>query len=129
MHGVFSKIKQAFLVRALESPPYGFNVLIVQREVRVFPVHPHPQIIEVFVHYADVFGCILPAFMDKFFDAVIFDFRLGFETELFLDLVFNRQAVRVIPRLVPDFKALHALLPQSDVFHDFVQRRAHVDVP
>ena len=103
------------------------DVVVAHREVRVVPVAEAAEALELFALLADVGHRVLFA---ELADVDLRERGLVFllVAKLFLDAKLDRQAVAVPARDEVALKARHVLVLDDDVFQNFVERVAEVDV-
>jgi hypothetical protein len=121
-------LDEAALVRALERPPRGLNVLLLDGLVGVVEVEPDTELPELLAHDLHMRHRKRPALFDERGDPVLFDIFLGGEAELVLDLHLDGEAVHVVAGPLDDVCSPHPVVAEDGVFYDLVPGGAEVDV-
>ncbi len=120
-------LQQPFLLGPLDGPPCRLQVIQLDRQVRVVPIHPHPELLELLGHVVVESQSELLAGGDELVYPELLDVLLGVDADLLLHLHLDREAVHVEPGLVADVVPAHPPVPDQDVLHGLVHRRAQVD--
>ncbi len=103
------------VVDLAERPPLRLHVLRGDRLVRVLPVHPHAQRLEVLVHRRAIFLRELATLLDERLHPVRLDVAFGLEVEPFFDFRLDGEPVHVVARAVGDAVAGHPFVPDDGV--------------
>ena len=137
-------IEESSVVSTLDGPPCGFDVLLVECLVGVFPIHPYSELLELLSHARTEGECVLPTSVDEIVDTDdLLDLLLGPDTDLvglsvlvdpsgdldhLLDLDLDGETVHVVTRLVTDVKTVHPPVSEEDVLDGLVECGTHVDM-
>ncbi len=101
---------------APQGPPSRLDVIVGEGDVRVVPVHPHTQALELLGHQRDVVEGPLLALLDEFFNShPLLDFLFGFDAKLLLNFDFDWQPVAVPSWLTEHVEAAHTHVAQDGV--------------
>ena len=114
-HGL---VEQVFVPQGFQHPPAGFDVVVVQCDVRVVHVDP---VADAGGHGLPLFHVAedaLSALLVEFFNAVFLNLPLALQTKFFLDLKLNWQTVGVPTALALHPEPLHGSIAAYYVFED-----------
>ena len=103
-------------MRLFQRPPCSFYVFIAQRHVRVFPVKPYTQVLELESHLIAVGQREFLAFSHEITHAVFFDILLRFESKDPFHLYLDGEPVHIPSCTLKDMIAVHRPVAQYRVF-------------
>ena len=111
-------VEQSLFPDLLESPPLGFDVIVVISHIGIVHVRPEAHFAgELFPH-----SLIGPdgflALLDKRLDAIGFDLILSLDADLLLHFQLYRKAVGVPSGFSRDLLALHGMITRDHVLDD-----------
>ena len=112
VHDSESPLQEVILVRLFQCPPGGLKVLVLQGHVRVVPVEPCSQDLELDSHVIFLAKRELLAPLYELVDTVGLDIFLITETEGLLYLDLDGQAVHIPARPVLDLETVHGLVAE-----------------
>ena len=103
-------VDQAFFVELVENPPFGFDIIVIEGDVRVIQIDEIAHALGQFAPLRFVGEDGFAAFLVELRDTVVFDFGLVVDAQLFFHFDFDRQAVGVPAGLTQHAVALHRLV-------------------
>src|SRR6185503_10008441 len=115
---------EAFVPDLLQQVPDALDVVVVQREVRVVEIDPETHALRHGFPFGDMAHHGRAALRREARDAdLLLDTPLVEDAELLLDLVLDRQAVRVPARFARAVEAAHGLVARIEILE---RAREHV---
>ena len=117
-HDFVAFIDKSLVSHLLDSPPYRLDIVVVVSDVGILHIRPIPDTIGHFLPLVGVFPNGFLTFFDKRLDAVLFDFLLTVDAELFFDFQFHGQTVSIPTRFAQNVITLHRLVARDNILHN-----------
>ena len=111
-------VEEALFPELLQDPPAGFDVVVFQRYIGGFHIHPEANAVGHRLPVFDIAEHALAAAAVEFGDAVFLDVPFGGEAKLLFHGHFHRQAVGVPAAFAGDAVALHSAVAADDILKD-----------
>src|SRR5208337_2516870 len=124
MDGLFTFVYRAVFDEFEEFSYDRRLVIIGQCQIRPLPVAENTEPFEFFLLHGDKSGCIFPAKLPLFEDADL----IFFVSHVPVNLQLYWKAVTVPARDIGSVKTLHRFIFNDDIFENFVQCMADMDI-
>ena len=114
-HNLKALIQQTFFPDLLQSPPLGFNIVIIIGNIRVIHVGPESDLAgELFPHPL-IFPDRFLAFFDERLNPVFLDLILALDADFFFHFQLYRKSVRVPSGLSGHLVSLHGAVARNHI--------------
>ena len=125
-HNLEALVQKTHIPDLLQRPPFGFDIIIMISDIWVIHVSPEADLTGELLPHTLVLPHGFLTFLDKRFDAVLFDLFLAVDADLLLNLQLHRESVGIPARLPDDLMPLHGLISGDHVLDDPGQHVADV---
>ena len=111
-------VEEALFPELLQDPPAGFDVVVFQRDIGGFHIHPEADAVGHRLPVFDIAENAFAAAAVEFGDAVFLDVPFGGEAKFLFHRHFHGQAVGVPAAFAGDAVALHSAVAADDILKD-----------